>query len=71
LRRHLHLHVLSKDLISPYLKNKKHYNSFSPTLGFFLHLSTVREWLESTFSPLPSPLSPLHVGKDGTMLPTD
>ncbi|KZO95764.1 HIT-like protein [Calocera viscosa TUFC12733] len=42
---HLHTHVISSDLISPALKNKKHYNSFHPTLGFFLHLNDVLEWL--------------------------
>ncbi|GAA6038155.1 hypothetical protein JCM8097_005766 [Rhodosporidiobolus ruineniae] len=36
--RHVHLHVISSDLISLKLKNKKHYNSFHPELGFFLHL---------------------------------
>lgn len=36
--RHLHLHVISSDLISPSLKTKKHYNSFNPKLGFFIPL---------------------------------
>ncbi|KAL8281116.1 hypothetical protein RQP46_006474 [Phenoliferia psychrophenolica] len=39
--RHVHLHIISSDLISPKLKNKKHYNSFHPKLGFFLHLDDV------------------------------
>jgi len=45
---HLHLHVISSDLNSPALKNKKHYNSFHPKLGFFLHLDDVLEWFEAT-----------------------
>ncbi|GAA5983614.1 hypothetical protein JCM11641_007300 [Rhodosporidiobolus odoratus] len=44
--RHVHLHVISSDLISPKLKNKKHYNSFHPKLGFFLHLHEVIEGVE-------------------------
>ncbi|GAA5857930.1 hypothetical protein JCM1840_000972 [Sporobolomyces johnsonii] len=39
--RHVHLHVISSDMLSPKLKNKKHWNSFHPELGFFLHLSDV------------------------------
>jgi Scavenger mRNA decapping enzyme C-term binding len=45
--RHVHLHVLSDDLCSPTMKNKKHYNSFHPKLGFFLHLDDVLEWLDA------------------------
>ncbi|GAA6007033.1 hypothetical protein JCM10207_009177 [Rhodosporidiobolus poonsookiae] len=44
--RHVHLHVISSDLISPKLKNKKHYNSFNPDAGFFLHLSDIIEGVE-------------------------
>ncbi|TFK54942.1 HIT-like protein [Heliocybe sulcata] len=44
---HLHLHVISSDLVSPRLKNKKHYNSFHPKLGFFLHLKDVLSWFDS------------------------
>lgn len=64
-RRHVHLHVISSDMISPKLKNKKcaaasrvqrgnlkcteltlddarrHWNSFHPTLGYFLHIGDV------------------------------
>ncbi|EIW85063.1 HIT-like protein [Coniophora puteana RWD-64-598 SS2] len=43
---HIHLHVISSDLCSPKLKNKKHYNSFHPKLGFFLHLEEVLSWFE-------------------------
>ncbi|EAU88593.2 hypothetical protein CC1G_04299 [Coprinopsis cinerea okayama7 len=45
---HLHLHVLSADLVSEKMKKKKHYNSFHPSLGFFLHIDDVLEWFEST-----------------------
>jgi hypothetical protein len=46
LGRHLHLHVLSNDLRSEKLKHKKHYNSFHPNLGFFLHLHDVLSWFD-------------------------
>lgn len=36
---HLHLHIVSNDFISPCLKNKRHYLSF--TTQFFLQLQTV------------------------------
>ena len=35
---HIHMHIISDDLCSKALKTKKHYNSFHPTLGFFLHV---------------------------------
>lgn len=44
--RHLHMHVISSDLCSPSLKNKRHYNSFHPKLGFFIHLDDVLSWFE-------------------------
>ncbi|KAG1897889.1 uncharacterized protein F5891DRAFT_1112696 [Suillus fuscotomentosus] len=44
---HLHLHVLSADLYSPKMKSKKHYNSFHPSLGFFLHLKDVLSWFDA------------------------
>ncbi|KAJ3908575.1 HIT-like domain-containing protein [Lentinula edodes] len=44
---HLHLHVISSDLCSERLKNKKHYNSFHPKLGFFLHIDDVLSWFDS------------------------
>ncbi|KJA20211.1 hypothetical protein HYPSUDRAFT_142540 [Hypholoma sublateritium FD-334 SS-4] len=44
---HLHLHVLSADLCSDKLKHKKHYNSFHPKLGFFLHLDDVLSWFDA------------------------
>ncbi|KAF5391469.1 hypothetical protein D9757_002034 [Collybiopsis confluens] len=47
---HLHLHVLSSDLCSPRLKNKKHYNSFHPKLGFFLHIDEVLSWFDGEAS---------------------
>ena len=45
--RHIHLHVISSDRVSPAMKTKKHYNSFRTDLGFFVHLSDVEEWIES------------------------
>ncbi|KAF8636729.1 hypothetical protein AX17_003532 [Amanita inopinata Kibby_2008] len=42
---HVHLHVLSADLCSERTKNKKHYNSFHPNLGFFLDIDLVISWL--------------------------
>ncbi|KAG1734946.1 uncharacterized protein EDB91DRAFT_577812 [Suillus paluster] len=44
---HLHLHVLSADMYSPRMKLKKHYNSFHPGLGFFLHLKDVISWFDA------------------------
>ncbi|KAG1743902.1 HIT-like domain-containing protein [Suillus lakei] len=44
---HLHLHVLSADLYSPKMKLKKHYNSFHPSLGFFLHMKDVLSWFDA------------------------
>ncbi|KXN82061.1 Aprataxin [Leucoagaricus sp. SymC.cos] len=44
---HIHLHVLSADLCSDRMKNKKHYNSFHPKLGFFLHIDEVLAWFEA------------------------
>ncbi|KAJ7063240.1 HIT-like domain-containing protein [Mycena amicta] len=44
---HLHLHVISNDLVSERLKVKKHYNSFHPSLGFFLQLSDVCDWFDA------------------------
>ncbi|KAM0753070.1 hypothetical protein T439DRAFT_311739 [Meredithblackwellia eburnea MCA 4105] len=70
---HVHLHVISSDLISPKLKNKKHYNSFHPEIGFFLHLEDVLEQVEqgsipsvseSTYnSMLKDPLVSFYPGK--------
>jgi aprataxin len=44
---HLHLHVLSDDLLSDRLKHKKHYNSFHPKLGFFLDIDEVLSWFDA------------------------
>ncbi|KAJ6596834.1 HIT-like domain-containing protein [Mycena vulgaris] len=44
---HLHLHVLSDDLHSDRMKNKKHYNSFHPKLGFFLDIDEVLSWFDA------------------------
>ena len=46
--RHLHLHIVASDLFSDRLKHKKHYNSFHPKLGFFLHLDDVLSWFDAT-----------------------
>jgi len=45
--RHLHLHIISADLCSEKMKNKKHYNSFHPKLGFFLHIDEVTSWFDA------------------------
>ncbi|KAI0690571.1 HIT-like domain-containing protein [Cytidiella melzeri] len=55
---HIHLHVISSDLHSARMKTKKHYNSFHPKLGFFLHYDDVMSW----FDAVPS------VYKDKTLL---
>ncbi|THH33854.1 hypothetical protein EUX98_g276 [Antrodiella citrinella] len=44
---HIHLHVISADMVSSSMKNKKHYNSFIPKGDFFLTLKDVSEWLEA------------------------
>ncbi|KAF8163247.1 HIT-like domain-containing protein [Crassisporium funariophilum] len=44
---HLHLHVLSADLCSDKMKTKRHYNSFHPKLGFFLHIEDVLSWFDA------------------------
>ncbi|KZV99106.1 HIT-like protein [Exidia glandulosa HHB12029] len=44
---HVHLHVMSDDLLGEAMKNKKHYNSFHPTKGFWLPLEDVQAWLEA------------------------
>ncbi|KAI0797985.1 HIT-like domain-containing protein [Abortiporus biennis] len=44
---HIHLHVISADLVSPKMSNKKHYNTFSPKIGIFIKLKTVLEWFEA------------------------
>jgi len=50
---HLHLHVISSDLCSPGLKQKKHYNSFHPKLGFFLHIDKVLSWFDGDSAGFP------------------
>ncbi|TFY55641.1 hypothetical protein EVJ58_g8119 [Rhodofomes roseus] len=59
---HIHLHVLSADLCSPAMKNKKHYNSFHPARGFFIPLSDVQEWVEAepSYFAMISQLKPSH-----------
>lgn len=41
---HLHLHVISKDFSSEFLKTKKHFNSF--TTKFFINAPDLRKELE-------------------------
>lgn len=48
--RHLHLHIISNDLCGDGLKKARHYNSFHPKLGYFLHLDDVLEWFEAVDS---------------------
>lgn len=43
--RHLHLHVISNDLVSDRLTTKKHYNSFKPNESYFLKLGAVEKML--------------------------
>lgn len=38
---------MSADLVSDRMKNKKHYNSFHPSLGFFLHIDDVLSWFDA------------------------
>ncbi|KAL1743937.1 HIT-like domain-containing protein [Schizophyllum fasciatum] len=44
---HVHLHVISADLLAPGMKHKKHYNSFHPRRGFFIHLDDILDWFEA------------------------
>jgi len=44
---HIHLHIISADMCSDFMKIKKHYNSFHPKGDFFLQLKDVTEWLEA------------------------
>ncbi|PVF98908.1 hypothetical protein CPB86DRAFT_704435 [Serendipita vermifera] len=67
---HLHMHIMSSDLISQSLKNKKHYNSFHPDLGFFLHLDTVIEWFEGEDSYYQR-MAQLPVSQYESLLKTD
>ncbi|CAO1627376.1 unnamed protein product [Parajaminaea phylloscopi] len=53
----VHLHVISTDLVSPRLKHKKHYQSFHPTKGFFLHLDQIKSLVAANAKALPRPPS--------------
>ncbi|KAL1751448.1 hypothetical protein FB107DRAFT_222006 [Schizophyllum commune] len=44
---HLALHVVSGDLVSEHLKNKRHYNEFNPKNGYLIRLKHVLEWFEA------------------------
>ncbi|SJX62889.1 uncharacterized protein SRS1_13716 [Sporisorium reilianum f. sp. reilianum] len=50
---HLHLHVVSMDLVSDRLKHKKHFLSFHPSVGFALRLDDVDQWFEQGTKSLP------------------
>lgn len=71
--RHMHLHVISADLTAPAMKKKKHYNSFHPKLGFFLHLEDIVSLFDAepsyfdTVRPLSIALSRL-IGSDKPQL---
>ncbi|KAH8116895.1 hypothetical protein DFH11DRAFT_1137818 [Phellopilus nigrolimitatus] len=50
-KQHLHLHVISKDLLGDF-KRPDQYNAFHPELGYFLQLDDVLEWfiaVDSTY----------------------
>ncbi|GAC93538.1 hypothetical protein PHSY_001103 [Pseudozyma hubeiensis SY62] len=50
---HLHLHVVSMDLVSDRLKHKKHYLSFHPSVGFALRLDKVQDMVREGKKTLP------------------
>ena len=41
----LHLHIITNDFISPFLKNKKHWNSF--TTKYFMEIDVIENYLHS------------------------
>ncbi|SPO36464.1 uncharacterized protein PSFLO_01935 [Pseudozyma flocculosa] len=49
----VHLHVISSDLVSDRLKNKKHYLSFHPDNGFWLSLREAESYIPSKKLPHP------------------
>lgn len=49
---HLHCHIISTDFISTALKNKKHYNSFSPSTNYFQSIDSIITRLETNQSPI-------------------
>lgn len=50
---HLHLHVVSMDLVSDRLKHKKHFLSFHPTLGFAVRLDAAQDMVRQGKRSLP------------------
>ncbi len=50
---HLHLHVVSMDLVSDRLKHKKHYLSFQPNVGFAVRLNEVENLVKQGKKSLP------------------
>ncbi|KAK0536750.1 aprataxin-like protein [Tilletia horrida] len=68
----VHLHVYSAELVSPALKNAKHYNSFRPGHGFALPLEEIMALIVQGKKTLPhstahyeSLLKAALVGRDG------
>ncbi|KAI0811028.1 hypothetical protein BC629DRAFT_1281155, partial [Irpex lacteus] len=57
---HLHLHVISCDFHNETLKTKKHFNSFHPKHGFFLHYDDVMSWFDATPSFFKDKISSLR-----------
>lgn len=77
---HLHLHVVSMDLVSDRLKHKKHYLSFQPNVGFAIRLNVVEDLVKQGKKRLPKseeayeqllkgPLMSHHTGQDFRWFP--
>ena len=77
---HLHLHVVSMDLVSDRLKHKKHYLSFQPNVGFAIRLNVVEDLVRQGKKRLPKseqayeqllkgPLMSHHTGQDFRWFP--
>lgn len=77
---HLHLHVISMDLVSERLKHKKHFLSFHPAVGFALRLNEVDAMIKQGRKSLPKsesayekllkgPLRSHHTGQVARAIP--
>lgn len=77
---HLHLHVISMDLVSDRLKHKKHYYSFHPTRGYAVSLDYVENLVRNGATALPhsadyyhglltGPLKSHHTGEELKFMP--
>ena len=77
---HLHLHVVSMDLVSDRLKHKKHYLSFHPTVDFALRLDAADKLVKEGKKALPKsehayeqllkgPLTSHHTGEGFKYMP--